>query len=653
MKPYLTLILLLPLLGATINSLVGRLLPRRVVETIACGTVWGSFAAAAGAFALYRTPVTVELASWLSVFDFKAPLTLYLDPLSLSLTVMITFVCGLIHLYSVAYMADDPGYVRFFALLNLFVCAMLVLVLAENLPLLYLGWEGVGFCSYALIGFWYKDTKNADAGRKAFITTRIGDTALGIAIIWLFQLFGTVSITELNTMGFLIPAGVVTTLGILFLIGAMGKSAQVPLMVWLPDAMAGPTPVSALIHAATMVTAGVYLLARMLPFIGGSATALAAIAITGGVTAFFGASCALAQRDLKRVLAYSTISQIGYMILGVGAGAVTAATFHLLIHAFFKALLFLGAGCIITALHHEQDIFRMGGVRRSMPGTFWPFLAGTFCLAGVPLTGGFFSKDSILAAVWERGGALYGGLYLLGLATAYITALYSFRLLYLVFAGEPHTPPFEKGGPGGISDAAHKQIPLDPPFPKGEALFQLPRLMELTLLPLALLGLGGGLLNLPEFLGHSVLTDLLAPVTGPPHHAKAGTELLLQGAATIACLAGFLVARTRYAGAARQTRISEAEQEPTGLTAFLLYGWYVDRLYRTLIIRPYERLAGILWQTVDEGIIDDSLDRFADLLGRTGQWLGRWTSGRVSVYLLSLAAGAALVMGYLVWVLFR
>ncbi len=649
MKLYLTLILLLPLLGAAINALVGRKLPRRLVETIACGAVWGSFAATLGALALYRTAATVELASWLSVFDFKAPITLYLDTLSLSLTVMITFVCGLIHLYSVAYMADDPGYVRFFALLNLFVCAMLVLVLAENLPLLYLGWEGVGFCSYALIGFWYKERKNADAGRKAFITTRIGDTAFGIAIIWLFQLFGTTSITELNTMGFLVPMGVVTALGMLFLVGAMGKSAQVPLMVWLPDAMAGPTPVSALIHAATMVTAGVYLLARMLPLIGGSTTALAAIAMTGGVTAFFGASCALAQRDLKRVLAYSTISQIGYMVLGVGAGAVTAATFHLLVHAFFKALLFLGAGCIITALHHEQDIFRMGGLR-NRPAIFWPFLAGAFCLAGVPLTGGFFSKDSILAAVWEKGGGFYGGLYLLGLVTAFITALYTFRLLYLVFAGEP-VPPFEKGGLGGISASADKQIPLNPPFTKGEALHHLPRLMELTLIPLALLGLGGGLLNLPAFLGHGFLTHLLAPVTGPVHHPAAGTELLLQGAATIACLAGYLVARARYAGAARQSRIAEAEHEPTGLTAFLLHGWYVDHLYRALIIGPYERLAGFLWQRVDEGIIDESLDRFADLLGRTGQGLGRWTSGRVSVYLLSLAAGAALVVGYLAWVL--
>ncbi|HEY5975778.1 MAG TPA: proton-conducting transporter membrane subunit, partial [Geobacteraceae bacterium] len=267
MKTSLALILLLPLLGATVNALLWRRLPRRLVELLACGAVWGSFVAALAAAASYRGPVTVEFVSWLSDFDFQAPIVCYLDPLSLSLTLMITFVCGLIHTYAVGYMADDESYARFFALLNLFVFAMLTLVLAENLPLLYLGWEGVGFCSYALIGFWYREEKNATAGRKAFIVTRVGDVAFGIAIVWMFQLFNTVSIAEINRMGFLMPAGVITALGLLLLGGTMGKSAQMPLMVWLPDAMAGPTPVSALIHAATMVTAGVYLLARMHPLI--------------------------------------------------------------------------------------------------------------------------------------------------------------------------------------------------------------------------------------------------------------------------------------------------------------------------------------------------------------------------------------------------
>ncbi|WP_279384513.1 proton-conducting transporter transmembrane domain-containing protein [Geotalea toluenoxydans] len=281
MRLYLTLILVFPLLGGVVNAVIGRKLPRRISEFLACGVVWGAFLCSLLAYAAYQVPVTVKLTSWLTAFDFKAPVTLYLDPLALVMVLMITFVCGLIHVYSVGYMTGDPDYARYFALLNLFVFAMLVLVLAENLPLLYLGWEGVGFCSYALIGFWYGEEKNADAGRKAFIVTRIGDTAFGIAIFWMFQLFHTVSISELNTLGFLMPVGVITALGLLLLFGAMGKSAQLPLMVWLPDAMAGPTPVSAQIHAATMVTAGVYLLARMFPLIGVSTTVQAAIAVTG------------------------------------------------------------------------------------------------------------------------------------------------------------------------------------------------------------------------------------------------------------------------------------------------------------------------------------------------------------------------------------
>ncbi len=292
MKLYLAFILLLPLMGGLFNTLLGRPLPRRVGEAVACGVIWGAFVCAVLAFAGFTGPVRVEFGSWLTAFDFQAPIALYLDQLSLSLTLMITFVCGLIHLYSVGYMQDDPAHARYFALLNIFVFAMLMLVLAENLPLLYLGWEGVGFCSYALIGFWYTEEQNATAGRKAFITTRIGDTAFGIAIVWMYQFSGSVSITHLNTMGALIPATVVTTLGLLLLAGAAGKSAQLPLSVWLPDAMAGPTPVSAQIHAATMVTAGVYLLARMFPLIGGSGTVRAAIALTGGITAFYAATCA-------------------------------------------------------------------------------------------------------------------------------------------------------------------------------------------------------------------------------------------------------------------------------------------------------------------------------------------------------------------------
>jgi NADH-quinone oxidoreductase subunit L len=619
MKTCLELIILLPLLGAIANALLGRLLSRRGSEVLACAVIWGSFAATLAAGLTYRAPVTVEIGSWLAVFDFKAPLTLYLDPLALSLCLMITFVCGLIHLYAVGYMRGDPGYVRFFALLNLFVAAMLTLVLAGNLPLLYLGWEGVGFCSYALIGFWYQDPKNATAGRKAFIVTRIGDVGLGIAMVWLFSLCGTMSIAQINTMGAYLPLRVVTAIGLLLLLAAMGKSAQVPLMVWLPDAMAGPTPVSAQIHAATMVTAGVYLLMRMFPLISVSTTVTAAIAVTGALTAFYGATCALAQRDLKRILAFSTISQIGYMMLGVGAGALTAATFHLLVHAFFKALLFLGAGCVITALHHEQDIFRMGGLRRRLPATFWPFLAGALCLAGLPLTGGFFSKDGILAAVWLKGGALYGGLYVAGLITAFMTAVYSLRMVLIVFGGE------------------------------GKNKLELPRIMEWTLIPLALLGIGGGLLNLPEYFGGGLLHSFLAQPGRPEPTLAHASELLLQGVAAIVALAGMALAWVRYGGARRSLRLTEAEEPARGLHAFLLAGWRVDALYDLLFVRPYTWFATVLWQRLDEGGIDDSLDRAANWLGRCGQWLGSWGQGRVSHSLLGMAGGAALIIVWLAW----
>ncbi len=627
MKLYLALILLLPLCGGLLNALLGRNLPRLARESIACGVIWGAFVCSVLAFLQFSAPERIEYASWLSDFDFKAPITLYLDQLSLSLALMITFVCGLIHLYSVGYMKDDPSTVRYFTLLNIFVFAMLTLVLAENLPLLYLGWEGVGFCSYALIGFWYTDDKNATAGRKAFIVTRIGDTALGIAMVWMFQLFGTVSITELNGMGFLMPAGVITALGILLLIGAAGKSAQLPLSVWLPDAMAGPTPVSAQIHAATMVTAGVYLLARMFPLIGSSPTTLGAIAVAGGATAFYAATCACAQRDLKRILAYSTISQIGYMVLGIGAGALTASTFHLLIHAFFKALLFLGAGCVITALHHQQDIFRMGGLKKQLPAVYWPFLAGALCLAGFPGSGGFFSKDAILGAVFERGGTLYGTLFAVGLVTALMTAFYTFRMLFVVFHDGASTPLC--------------------PRPVG----RVEPIMTLTLIPLALIALFGGLLNLPEFLGsHSILSAFIGVLPGfaAASHTSSATEIVLQIIAATVSLIGLGLAWSRYTG---QRRAESLRQEESGLpfSGFLINGWYLDSLYRLLFIRPFVYLSRFLWRGVDEAVIDGTLDGVARFTMRLGRLPAGWSTGRVATSLVALAGGAAAVLGYVVW----
>jgi len=634
MKLSLALILLLPLSGGLFNALAGSRLPRKAGEAVACAAIWGAFACSVLTFIAFSAPVTIEYASWLSDFDFKAPIALRLDQLSLSLTIMITFVCGLIHLYSVGYMKDDPSPSRYFALLNIFVFAMLTLILAENLPLLYLGWEGVGFCSYALIGFWYSDEKNATAGRKAFIVTRVGDTALGIAMVWMFQLFGTTAISELNGMGFLMPSGVITSLGVLLLIGAAGKSAQLPLSVWLPDAMAGPTPVSAQIHAATMVTAGVYLLARLSPLIGSSSTALGAIAVTGGVTALYAASCACVQRDLKRILAYSTISQIGYMVMGVGAGALTASTFHLLTHAFFKALLFLGAGCVITALHHEQDIFRMGGLKKRLPAVFWPFLAGSLCLAGFPGSSGYFSKDAILGATLERGGHLYGALFVIGLVTALLTAFYTFRMLFVVFYGESVHPMGAEGRSGIVADLHH-----------------LPPVMTLTLIPLALIALCGGFLDLPEnFGGHGILGSFLAALPGFAPHAPASsaTEFSLQiGAATIS-LIGFGLAWSRYTGPRRAESLRR-EEAGLPLADFLMNGWYLDQLYRVLFIRPYILLSRLLWKGIDEALIDGALNGLGRVTIRAGFVPAGWSTGRVATSLIALAGGAAAVLGYVVW----
>jgi len=607
MKLYLAFILLLPLLGGLFNALIGSKLPRRVGESIACGVIWGAFACSVMAFLDFTDPVKIEYASWLSDFDFKAPIALYLDQLSLSLT-----------------------------LLNIFVFAMLTLVLAENLPLLYLGWEGVGFCSYALIGFWSAEEKNATAGRKAFIVTRIGDTAFGIAMVWMFQLFGTVSISELNGMGFLMPAGVITALGILLLIGAAGKSAQLPLSVWLPDAMAGPTPVSAQIHAATMVTAGVYLLARMFPLIGSSPLTLAAIALTGGLTALYAATCACVQRDLKRILAYSTISQIGYMVLGVGAGALTASTFHLLTHAFFKALLFLGAGCVITALHHRQDIFGMGGLKRRLPAVYWPFLAGSLCLAGFPGSGGFFSKDAILAAVFEQGGPLYGTLFALGLLTALLTSFYTFRMLFVVFHGE--------------SQETHPHP--DPPL-EGEGTHTLlPRLMTLTLIPLALFGLLGGLLNLPAYLmEHGLLTGFLGTLPGfaTVGHAAHANEVILQIMAATACLLGLGLAWSRYTGERRAASLATESGPVPFHICFLQSGWMLDDLYRLILIRPFVWLARFFWKGIDQAGIDGTLDGLARFTLRLGEFPSAWSNGRVATALIALAGGVAAVLGYVAW----
>ncbi len=616
MSVLLTLTLLLPLIGGVVNACVGNRLPRPVPVIIACGSVIASFLACLGSLSgASGEGLRVVLFSWLSSGGFQADIGLLFDPLAAIMTLMVTGVASLIHLYAVGYMEEDPDQTRFFALLNLFVFAMLTIILADNLLLMFLGWEGVGFCSYGLIGFWYSKTENASAGRKAFIVTRIGDLFFTVAVLWLFKLFGTIGIEAINGRVSELAPLTVTLLSLLLLGGACGKSAQLPLMTWLPDAMAGPTPVSALIHAATMVTAGVYLLCRMFPLVSLSPTALAAIALVGVLTALYAATCALGQREIKRVLAYSTMSQVGYMFLAVGVGSVSAAMFHLLTHAFFKALLFMAAGCVINLAGHENDIYLMGGMRKRSRTVFWLFLAGLVCLAGAPLTGGFFSKDLILAAAFAKGTPFYLGVYALGIVTAGITSFYSFKLGYLVFGG----------------DYRGDELP-----------HELPGLMKWPLLPLAFLGLAGGLLNLPHlFGGHSWLSGWLHREHDIVE-LSAFVEYRLIGLAVAVFLIGWALAHLRY--------FRFVERHIGGVGAFLLAGWRFDALFDRFLLRPFYQLCRFCWQGIEVGLVDGLLTGFAKTFIGWGESLRLLANGRISSYLQGFVWGLLIIVG---WFLLR
>ncbi len=612
----LFLIPLLPLVCAIINMMFGTRLPRLFAETTAVAGVATS-ALLTLLFWDYSTGegTRAVLGTWLSSGSFSVSFALNFDKLAAPMTLMVTGVATLIHLYAVGYMHEDRDYARFFGLLNLFVFAMLAIVLADNLLVLFLGWEGVGLCSYGLIGFWYSQTENAKAGTKAFLVTRVGDVFLGIALLWLFALTGTLSITEINAQAASISPGVVIVLTLLLLLGACGKSAQLPLMTWLADAMAGPTPVSALIHAATMVTAGVYLLCRLFPLVSLSAVGMTAITAVGALTALYAATCALAQREIKRVLAYSTMSQVGYMFMAVGAGTVTGAMFHLLTHAFFKALLFMAAGCVIHLAGEENDIFKMGGLaRRGPPELFWVFLAGAICLAGVPMTGGFFSKDGILLALFTHVDPLYRIFWLIGVITALMTAFYTFRLVYLVFAGEPR-------------NSAHPHA--------------IPLLMRWPLWFLALLGLAGGLMNLPVLAGgteklHHWFGDLAGRHVTADHHLEWQLIIL----AIILVVLGWAAAHWRY-------RKFKGERDNV-LSRFLLDGWRADQLVELLVLRPFSAIAGFCWLGCDRTLFDGTLRGLARQAESSGNLLRRMTTGRLSSYLTAFAWGFLLILG---WVL--
>lgn len=554
------------------------------------------------------------------------------DPLSSVMCLVITGVGTLIHLYATGYMRGDKGYARFFAYLNLFVAAMLILVLADSLPILFIGWEGVGLCSYLLIGFWHENMKYSEAGQKAFVVNRVGDFGFVLAMFgaaaWCVDAAGKGSfqfaaINESVLAGHVAPWQI-TTIGLLLFVGACGKSAQLPLYVWLPDAMAGPTPVSALIHAATMVTAGVYLTIRLHPIFDASIVASSIVACVGAATAFFAATMGLVARDIKKVLAYSTVSQLGFLFLGAGAGAYDASFYHLVTHAFFKALLFLGAGAVILAMHHEQDLFKMGGLKRALPLEYRTMLIGAAALAGIPLLSGFFSKDEILGGVLA-GRPIFGNeninyiLYAVGAATALMTAFYTFRLIYLAFEGEP------RGG--------------EHPHPN-------PIVITLPLAILALLTIAAAALGLPSVFGDlKPLEHWLKPVLeqggehgGAAHHGLShSAEWLLLAASAAIALLGYSIARATYGGGLSKSE-ARARRFPA-IYKILLDRWYIDELYHSIFTKTMRALgvASGLW---DAFVIDGAVNGVATIAKKASGAARCVADGKLQTYSLWFGAGA-------------
>jgi NADH-quinone oxidoreductase subunit L len=642
-----------------------------IVSIVGPGVLVLSFLLAWAIFLAMRSvpmeaPLVQTYFSWMPVGTLQVNAALQLDQLSMLMVLVVTGVGALIHIFSVGYMREDPGYPRYFAYLNLFVFFMLVLVLGANYPVLFVGWEGVGLCSYLLIGFWFSDKVNADAGKKAFIVNRIGDFGFLVAMFILFATVGTLDFQGVfaSAASFSYGGAAITAICLFLFLGCVGKSAQIPLYVWLPDAMAGPTPVSALIHAATMVTAGVYLVARSSPLFSMAPTASLVVALTGAVTAIFAATIGLKQWDIKKVLAYSTVSQLGYMFVGVGVGAYSAGLFHLVTHAFFKALLFLGAGSVIHAMHaayhathsHEepQDMRNMGGLKQYMPTTWVLMWIATLAIAGIPPLSGFFSKDEILGAAFARaessaladaslfgigGGPWLYLVYVLGVAAAFLTAIYMTRLMIYTFHGPNRT---------GESERSH--------------LHEAPWVMTGPLVVLGVLSAFGGWLNLP-----AVITDMLPlgptaklehwlePVLGAPtarvaqaatpHAASVTTEQLLIGLAVLVAIAGIAFAWFRL-NPERLVPKRDARPEQ-GFDLVLANKYYVDEGYDRVIVNPtYQISRNFLWRFVDNGIIDSLFVNGSAALARGFGWVGsRVQTGAVGTYAWVLVVGVLAVLG--------
>jgi NADH-quinone oxidoreductase subunit L len=628
-------LLILPLVGVLFHSFLGYRLGRKAVSLVGPGVIGVAFVVAlVGLARLWSQGEGVALVDpmfpWIEVGHVRVWATLRFDALSSVMTLIVTGVGFLIHVYSAGYMAHDDDYARYFLYLNLFMLSMLLLVLADSILLFFVGWEGVGLCSYLLIGFWYADSANANAGKKAFIVNRIGDAGFLLGLMLLFWTLGASGVWTLDFSGIRenadkLSTGIATAAALLLFVGATGKSAQIPLYVWLPDAMAGPTPVSALIHAATMVTAGVYMIARMSFLYDMAPTALHVVAATGATTAIFAASIGLVQNDIKKVLAYSTVSQLGYMFLAMGVGAYAAGIFHLMTHAFFKGLLFLGAGSVIHGMGGEQDIRKMGGLIAKMPITFLTFAIGCAAIAGVPLLAGFFSKDAILAAAFTSPHG-HPVLWAMGLAGAVLTAFYMFRLLFLTFFG--------------VTRADHHTA---------VHVHESPPSMTVPLVVLAILSVIGGYVGLPEgWLWGNRFAESLVPIVGHPHaaaHESASLELLLMAASVVAALSGIALAWLFYV---RSPRIpNQLASRFRGAYETLLNKYWVDELYEATFVRGTIGLATGLWRFVDVFVIDGIVNGVGVFTRSQSEVWRRLQTGNVQHYALTFLAGVILLIGYL------
>jgi NADH-quinone oxidoreductase subunit L len=618
MNLYLLLIVLLPLAGFLLNGLGRRRLSKSMVSLVGCGVILASFVLSVLVFLDVKANggEVVQYFDFISVGALKIPFALQADQLSALFLLIITGVGFLIHLYSTSYMhgENNADFARYFSYLNLFIFSMLMLVLGANFLILFIGWEGVGLCSYLLIGYWFKNPEYNKAANKAFVMNRIGDLAFLIALFWLIGKTGTLTFSELFTAESLakLNSTDITVITLLLFVGATGKSAQIPLYTWLPDAMAGPTPVSALIHAATMVTGGIYMIARSNALFSMADLTMNIIAIIGLATALLAASIAMKQNDIKKVLAYSTVSQLGFMFLALGAGAYVAAVFHVMTHAFFKALLFLGSGSVIHAMGGEQDIRNMGGLSKKLKTTYITFLIGCIAIAGIPPLSGFFSKDAILLSAWMKNPLLYG----IAVFTAMLTAFYMFRLLFLTFTGKFR---------GTEKQAQH--------------LHESPAAMTVPLIILAILSIIGGFVGIPEIFmtGGDKLSAFLAPVipAGVAHHISHSTEYMLMGIATVLAIAAIIFAWMQYRNYQRR--------EASGFARVLENKWYVDEIYEKLIVQPLHRIGGFFDRVVERSVIDGLVNGVGRFVNYSGRQLRLLQSGQVGSYVLLMVLGMVII----------